>query len=68
MKVMSDTEDELLKLLDGKENQLFRDFVKSQSEINGITGVEKFIKGFKLGARIGLEIVSADDSCIKDLV
>ena len=68
MKVMSDTEDELLKLLDGKENQLFRDFVKAQSEINGITGVEKFIKGFKLGARIGLEIVSEDDSCLKDLV
>ena len=68
MQVMSDTEDELLKLLEGKENQLFRDFVKAQSEINGITGVEKFIKGFKLGARIGLEIVSEDDSCLKDLV
>ena len=68
MQVMSDTENELLKLLEGKENQLFRDFVKAQSEINGITGVEKFIKGFKLGARIGLEIVSEDDSCLKDLV
>ena len=33
MQVMSDTEDELLKLLEGKENQLFRDFVKAQSEI-----------------------------------
>ena len=68
MQVMSDTEDELLKLLEGKENQLFRDFVKAQSEINGITGVEKFIKGFKIGARIGLEIVSEDDSCLKDLI
>ena len=68
MQVMSDTEDELLKLLGGKENQLFRDFVKAQSEINGITGVEKFIKGFKLGARIGLEIVSEDDSCLRDLI
>ena len=68
MQVMSDTEDELLKLLEGKENQLFRDFVKAQSEINGITGVEKFIKGFKLGARIGLEIVSEDDSCLRDLI
>ena len=68
MQVMSDTEEELLKLLEGKENQLFRDFVKAQSEINGITGVEKFIKGFKIGARIGLEIVSEDDSCLRDLV
>ena len=68
MQVMSDTEDELLKLLEGKENQLFRDFVKAQSEINGITGVEKFIQGFKLGARIGLEIVSEDDSCLRDLI
>ena len=68
MQVMSDTEDELLKLLEGNENQLFLDFVKAQSEINGITGVEKFIKGFKLGERIGLEIVSEDDSCLSDLI
>ena len=65
---MSDTEYELLKLLDGKENQLFRDFIKAQSESNAITGVEKFIKGFKLGARIGLEILSDEDSCLRDLI
>ena len=40
MQIISDTEDELLKLLDGKENQLFRNFIKAQSEINAITGVE----------------------------
>ena len=68
MQVMSDTEYELLKLLDGKENQLFRDFIKAQSESNAITGVEKFIKGFKLGARIGLEILSDEDSCLRDLI
>ena len=68
MQIISDTEDELLKLLEGKENKLFRDFVNAQAEINGITGVEKFIKGFNLRARIGLEIVSEDDSCLRDLI
>ena len=68
MQVVSDTEDELLKLLDDREKQLFRDFVAAQSEINGITAVEKFIKGFKLGARIGLEITNEDYSCLQDIL
>ena len=42
----------------GKENQLFRDFVKAQSEINGITPVDKFIKAFKLGAKIGMGLLN----------
>ena len=67
MQVTVDTEEELLKLLEGREKQLFRDFVAAQSEIVGITAVEKFVKGFKLGARIGLEILSDEDSCLRDI-
>ena len=68
MMIMCDNEEELMKLLEGKEKQLFINLMKAQSEINGITAVEKFIKGFKLGARIGLEILSDDYSCMKDIV
>ena len=68
MQVVSDTEDESLNLLDGRENHLSRDFVAAQSEINGITAVEKFIKGFKLEARIGFEMINEDYSCLQDIL
>lgn len=47
METISDTENKLMELLEGKEKKLFLDFVNAQSEINGILSVEKFMDGFK---------------------
>ena len=53
-------EEILTKLLEGKEKKLFLDLVNAQSEINGSTAVENFISGFKLGARIIVEVITRD--------
>jgi len=67
MHILSENEEKLTLLLDGKEKKLFLDLVNAQSEINGITGVEGFINGFRLGARIAIEIMNEDDGCLVDI-
>lgn len=67
MHILSENEEKLTLLLDGKEKKLFLDLVNAQSEINGITSVEGFINGFRLGARIAIEIMNEDDGCLVDI-
>ena len=67
MQTLCDNEDKLTDLLDGKEKKLFLDLVNAQSIINGTTEVEGFINGFRLGARIALEIMNDEDGCLRDI-
>lgn len=67
MRTLSENEDKLTELLDGKEKKLFLDLVNAQSSVNGITAVEGFINGFRLGARMALEIMSDEDGCLRDI-
>lgn len=67
MRTLSENEDKLTELLDGKEKTLFLDLVNAQSSVNGITAVEGFINGFRLGARMALEIMSDEDGCLRDI-
>ena len=55
--IVAENEEILLKLLEGKEKKLFLDLIDAQSEVDGNTAVEKFILGFKLGARIIAESI-----------
>ncbi|MEG1631196.1 MAG: hypothetical protein RR423_02935 [Hydrogenoanaerobacterium sp.] len=50
MHIIGANEDKLTELLSGKEKQLFFDYCSAWNEVNGITAVEKFINGFKIGA------------------
>lgn len=67
VQTLSENEDKLTELLEGKEKSLFLDLVNAQSEINGTTAVEGFINGFRLGARMALEIMSDEDGCLRDI-
>ena len=67
LKVLSENEDVLSKLLEGKERSLFLDLMNAQSEISGITSVEYFIEGFRLGARMGIEVMDNGDGCFVDI-
>ena len=67
MRVLSDSENKLTELLDGKEKKLFLDLVNAQGIINGTTAVESFINGFRLGARIALEIMGDEDGGLRDI-
>lgn len=55
MNIVETNEEKLLDLLKGKERELFIAFSGAQSEINGITAVQKFIEGFKLGMKFAIE-------------
>ena len=67
VQTMSENEDKLTELLDGKEKKLFLDLVNAQGIVNGTTAVENFINGFRLGAKIALEIMSDEDGCLRDI-
>ncbi|MFI3327321.1 MAG: hypothetical protein R3Y35_14305, partial [Clostridia bacterium] len=61
MKLLSDNEELLLKLLDEKEKKLFIEYVNAQSVVTSESNVEDFIIGFKLGAKIALAMVSDEE-------
>lgn len=67
MHVLSENETKLTGLLEGQEKKLFLDLVNAQSEVNGVTAVESFIEGFRLGARIAIEIMNEEDGCLVDI-
>jgi len=67
MHTLADSERRLTEALEGEEKKLFLDMSGAQSEINGVTAMESFICGFRLGGRIALEIMSEDDGCLIDV-
>lgn len=67
VQTMSENEDKLIELLDGKQKKLFLDLVNAQGTVNGTTAVENYINGFRLGAKIALEIMSDEDGCLRDI-
>lgn len=68
VKTVSDCEEKLLTLLSGKELELFEKLMKAQGESGLIHGREYFVEGFRLGARIALEIMDKNDGCIIDII
>lgn len=67
VQTMSQNEDKLTELLEGKEKNLLLDLVNAQGLVDGTTAVESFIQGFRLGARIAIEIMSDEDGCLRDI-
>lgn len=61
MNVLSGNEDKLAGLLEGQEKKLVLELVNAQSEVNGVTAVESFINGFRLGARIAIEVMNEEE-------
>lgn len=53
-------EDKLTELLEGKEMQLFLDYVNAWSAVNSETDVGRFTFGFKVGARIAAEALNSE--------
>ncbi|MEG0835393.1 MAG: hypothetical protein RR313_08285 [Anaerovoracaceae bacterium] len=68
IKTVSDCEEKLLTLLSGKELELFENLMKMHGESSHINGREYFVDGFRLGARIALEIMEKNDGCIIDII
>lgn len=67
VRTISEKEEKLTELLEGKEKQLLLDLINAQSIADGTTAVESFIQGFRLGARIAIEIMSDEDGCLREI-
>ena len=68
LQTFSDSEDKLSELLEGKEKKLLIDLVNAQSILDGTSALEHFIEGFRLGARIAIEIMNDNDGCLHDII
>jgi hypothetical protein len=68
MQMLATNEEKLTKQLNGEEKLLFCEFSNAQSEINSITAIENFIDGFRLGAKIMMEIMGDENGCLRDII
>jgi hypothetical protein len=57
LKIVADSEEKLLKLLNNDEKELFRTFSSAQGDLNEISVADGFIDGFCLGMRIAIEVI-----------
>ena len=67
VQTLSENEAKLTELLEGKEKKLLLELINAQSIVNGTTAVESFIQGFRLGARIAIEIMNDEDGCLREI-
>ena len=64
---LGDLLEELEKLLNTEEKELLENIMTAWSELDCISSEERFTEGFKLGARISLEIFEKDDRQFKPI-
>ena len=67
VQTISENEAKLTELLEGKEKELLLDLMNAQSLVDSTMAVESFIQGFRLGARIAIEIMNEEDGCLRDI-
>jgi len=64
IRTVSEKEEQLKILLCEKEREMLKKMVTAQITLNGITAEENLILGFRLGMRLGIEIMDDTDSGI----
>ena len=57
MQAVAEHEERLLALINDEEKSLFISFRDAQAALNGIAAEENFILGFRIGARIMIEVI-----------
>ncbi|WP_317853743.1 DUF6809 family protein [Chakrabartyella piscis] len=67
METVAELEEILMKNLDGELKNLFIKYETAYGTLLGESSVSHFTMGFKLGARLGIELCSDDiKNCLKD--
>ena len=56
MKILSDSEEKLRSMLDGELKETLEQFSKAQAEISTLSGVDRFIYGYRLGVLMTMEV------------
>ena len=67
VQTLSENEEKLTELLEGKEKRMLLELINAQNIVDGTTAVESFIHGFRLGARIAIEIMNDEDGCLREI-
>ncbi len=65
---ISSLEEKLMAQLDEEQQKLLQDFISAQGELNYISGEERFTDGFRMGARMILEIFEKDGEQFKPII
>ena len=64
--ISAECESKLTAMLSDEEKHTLSVLISAQQEIDGITAIENFISGFRLGVRLMVECMDDDDGNIKD--
>jgi len=64
MKTLCETEDRLMSVLGGELKETFKQHVDAQAESNLITGIDKFIYGYRLGVLMTMEVFNGREAAI----
>ena len=58
MQQLADCGDKLISILNDEQNKLFTEYVDDQLEVSVIAGCSSFVDGFRLGAKIMLDVLT----------
>ena len=61
LKDSADSEDKLVEALSDELKELFRDYVRDHQNVEIITDCETFVHGFKMGAKIMLDVLTVGE-------
>jgi hypothetical protein len=64
---VADLEEKLMAQLDEEQQKLLQDFISAQGELNYISGEERFTDGFRMGAKLILELFEKDGGQFKPI-
>ena len=64
IKTVAASEEKLLSSLDGELNKTFKQFSDAQEEINLLSGIDRFIYGYRLGVLMTMEVFNGKDDII----
>jgi len=64
MKILSDSEEKLLSVLDGELKETLKKLTDAQAEISILSGVDRFMYGYRLGVLMTMEVFNGKESLI----
>lgn len=67
-KSINELEEKLTERLSGEDKALFLDFCNAYGELIGDTGLDSFLVGFRLGAKMIVDIFCSDDAPFESLL
>jgi hypothetical protein len=64
MQRLSDSEEKLLAALSGEQKEALEKFIDAQAEISLLSGIDRFIYGYRLGVLMTMEVFEGKENLI----